>query len=176
MDPRDSIVDAGVAVAFLEQAVLPFDTVNYQRPGYWDRPFVNSDVVDVPPTIVPGAWTSVLTQRPPEDPYTLILQCYTLTTAEPLPPTGVQFRIVTEAGSLSHTRFAEGVERHRSDNFPLRPVELFHPVTTSDSIILQVRNMTATSVRVLASLMGWYMWAPDSAGELDNILEGMTDV
>jgi len=176
VDPHDSIVDAGVVAAFMENAVLPWDTVGYQQPGYWDRPFINNAVIDVPVAARPRTWTTIVDQNPPEDPYALIIQKYILTTTEPLPTTGVQFRIRTERAILAHTEFGVGVERHRGAEFPFRYVSLFHPVTTNDSIMLECRNTTGSTIRVAGALLGWYNWDPDSAGELDNQDEGMVDV
>lgn len=173
MDPRDSLVDAGVISAFMEKAVLPRDTVNYQMPGYWDRPFVNNDIVDIASG---SGWVTVINQPPPEDPYTLIIQKYILTTEDTLPATGVEFRIMTDDGLLPHTDFAQGVERHRQATFPLRGQRLFFPVTINDNIMLECRNTTGSPIRVLAALWGWLMWSPDSAGELDSRREGMVDV
>lgn len=171
---RRDLLDAGTVASFLEHSVLPWDTVNYQKPGYWDFPFITTDVTTLAAT---GNWEEVLREGPPEDPYELIVQEYIATTRYSLPLTGVEFRILHETeGLLPFISLAEGIERHRLAEYPLQWQQLFSPVTINDVVILEARNTTGQDLPVVVGLRGWYQWDPDTAAELSNPKQGLIDV
>lgn len=166
LDRRGKVALAS-CLAYLHTTILPSRAPNYQRPGYWSYPVIQTSTQILPSG---GGWTDIVTVRSRGDDYDVVLEHYIASLIGGA-RTDVAFRFMADDGVPSNIVITPGAEFHHdftvalNERYPLERQKTFIESTLYDVVKIQANNTSGADQQMLCGLFGWEYYNPYSAGE-----------